>query len=157
PVFVITVAAVVGSWREGPLWFWPSRVAVALLAAGFGAIPWLWANVGTGFKSIQSSSFSGHHTVVSHEFGARFSHFFQHGLQVLQGTALDGHNPIGSPIGSLLILCGEALIVVAVVACFVTPGRSRAIGLAVVAFPFVYAASPASWYWFDGRYAMYFP
>jgi len=32
-----------------------------------------------------------------------------------------------------------------------------AAGVAVVAFPFLYAAFPTSWYWVDGRYGVYLP
>ena len=44
----------------------------------------------------------------------------------------------------------------AAVLCIRRPGRRRVIGLTLVAFPFVYAVNPLTW-WLDGRYSIYLP
>ncbi len=63
----------------------------------------------------------------------------------------------GSPSGYRLLLavvvCGAiGVLVIALGLCLARGGRCAAIALALLAFPFVYAASPATWYWQDGRY-----
>ena len=45
------------------------------------------------------------------------------------------------------------ILAVALVLCLLRDATSRIIAVAVLAFPLLFALSPATWYWGDGRYA----
>jgi hypothetical protein len=57
---------------------------------------------------------------------------------------------------TVLVIVGVT-VVAAVVLCLARRGRTRSIGIAIVAFPFLFVLSPASWNWQDGRYDSYLP
>jgi hypothetical protein len=91
--------------------------------------------------------------------------FFQ--ISVLVETnlklAVSGHDLVGSPGGAVwfrlvmdgLIVAVALVLAAAFLLCLATRARAVAIASAVAVFPLLYAASPATWYWEDGRYATY--
>lgn len=157
PAGALLIAAIAGPRQQRAKWFWPIRLSLTLVATIVGALPWLWVNLGDGFRSLATSSFPGGHSPNNHGYGARLSDFGHHALPLVTGTALPGHNALPGVLGPVLIFVGIVLTVGCVMICMVTPGRAQAIGLGLVAFPFLYALNPATWYWVDGRYAMYLP
>jgi hypothetical protein len=143
--------------RSGWVRRWPSRVAVAIVAAGVGAFPWLWANARSGFASLHTASFAGARAPANGGYGDRLSTFFTHvlpmQLNLVQPVA--GRSVLHATTATV---ARDALFVVfgaAIVLCVVRGGRALSLVLGVVAFPFLYALQPGTWYWVDGRYAVY--
>jgi hypothetical protein len=144
----------------------PSRLgALALLVVGglVGSLPWLYANVHTGFASLKSSSLPANGGAT---YGERLSVFFhdmlplQLGVRTVFTGAWVGGNVVGQLLYAVVVLviaaaCARAVWVAA-------SGERRtlvpaALATGVVAYPFLYAAAPGTAYWFDGRYGVYFP
>lgn len=132
---------------------WPSLTGVALLVltAALGALPWLIANVGRGFPSLQPTT-----QPHASTFLGRLSVFFGDVLPLVVGLRLRGSgawlvNPV---LGVALygVLGGSLLIWIAWLAL-----RRQAAPLVifVLLFPLAYAYSPFAWFWKDGRYAVY--
>jgi hypothetical protein len=151
PVLVL-VAPVL--WRRRASWAWlaPS----AQISGGFllGSLPWWWASIQTHFTTLQ---FQG----GSSSLGARLSVYLrwvlptQLGLrQYGSGAALffSGHR---LAFYALYGLCALVLTASAIAAMAVG-GARRAIGAATAASPVIYVLSPATLYWQDGRFAIYF-
>jgi hypothetical protein len=148
------------SWRQR--WSGPWRVTPLLLTvagAVVGALPWFYANLRSGFASL--------HLGVRPPVGytQRLSIFFhaalpsQLGLRNVPGGAWVGGTAVGEALYAVaLVLLALMLVRVAWMA---RRGRVAAplvaAGVAVVAFPFLYAYFPTSWYWTDGRYGVYLP
>ncbi len=131
---------------------------MAVLVVGFlvGALPWIWANVRSGLASLDTGPLSTHTPYVG--YAGRLDLFFRYVLPMSLGLdrADDGRPLLGSGerLGLLIFL---GVLVVALVLCILRGGPSLALALGVLAFPFLYAWSPASWAWEDGRYATYLP
>jgi hypothetical protein len=137
---------------------------VTLVVAGglVGSLPWWYANVHTGFASLQSSSLPANGGAT---YGERLSVFFHDMLPMQLGvrTVLSGDWVGGPTVGQLLY----AIVLVLVAAAVVRAGwvaltdRTNLVPLAVavgvVAYPFLYAAAPGTAYWYDGRYGIYLP
>lgn len=143
----------------------PTRwVALALVAVGglVGSIPWWYANAHTSFASIRSSSFPAN---AGATYGGRLSVFFHYMLPMQLGvrTVLTGTWVGGPAVGKLLYAVVLVLIAAAATrAVWVAVGRRTefvpaALALAVVVYPFLYAAAPGTAYWNDGRYGIYLP
>ena len=140
-------------------------VALALTAGGalVGSMPWWYANAHTGFASLQRSSFPANGGAT---YGARLSVFFHYTLPMQLGvrTVLRGTWVGGPAIGKLLYAvmlapdcrgrhpCG--LDRRSTVRAEFVP---LALAVAVVVYPFLYAAAPGTAYWNDGRYGIYLP
>jgi hypothetical protein len=83
----------------------------------------------------------------------------QLGLRTVPGGAWLGGNPLGQALFGVVLVALAVMLVRA--AWMARLGRAAAplvaSGVAVVAFPFLYAIFPTSWYWADGRYGVYLP
>ena len=145
-------------------WSAPWHVsAFALTAVGaiVGALPWLSSNVRSSFASLRL----GNPAPPQFGYWSRVSIFFhdvlpsQLGLRTIPGGAWLGGSTVGH---TLFVVILVVLAIMLVRAAWVARlGRATApllaAGLAVVAFPFIYAYFPTSWYWVDGRYGVYLP
>jgi hypothetical protein len=163
PVGVILVGCWVrlrdpGGFRSAP---WrPGPVVLVAVGAVVGALPWLYANVNSGFATLRRSNIP---SAPGEGYTARLSIFFhdtlplQLGLRSLFTGAWIGSQTLGLMAYGLLAL----LLVAAVVEICrsLRTGRRAvpAVGLAagLVVLPFLFAAFPSSWYWLDGRYGGY--
>jgi Dolichyl-phosphate-mannose-protein mannosyltransferase len=129
--------------------WWPGLVT-ALTAAAVGMLPWIWANVGSGLASLHSNR------PERMTYFGRLNTFFEYVLPMETGLrkADSGVWIFGSDhlIALLLVV---ALLVVSLELCLLRGGASAVIALSTMAFPFLYALSPASWAWHDGRYGCY--
>ena len=137
-----------GHWRQ-----WRG---IALAAATFvaGSAVWTYANVHSGFQSVQSPDWAGTST-----YGSRLGFFFQTGLPFSLGLR---HNWTakwfgGAPAGRLLFAAGIVIVVVSLVLA-VRRIRSSAsiIVLLVVVAPFLFAWFPGNWELNEGRYLYFF-
>lgn len=145
-------------------WLWRGRhdppvlarraaaAAGGLLAAGAGALPWLWDNVTSGFPSLKLSSFDAPGAVPPYR--ARLVDVF-HGavptvldLRVPRSGAWDV--PAGLGVVALVVLGGA--IVAAAAWQLWRRGDGSAVAAGVVAYPFVLAAAPSSVAWQSARY-----
>ena len=83
----------------------------------------------------------------------------QLGLRTIPGGAWVGGTTVGHTLFVIVLFLIAAMLLRA--AWMARLGRVAAplvaAGVAVVAFPFVYASFPTSWYWIDGRYGVYLP
>ncbi len=129
---------------------WPRPVLVCIGCAIVGALPWIWANVGSGLASLKSF------TPILEPYTGRLSDFFHYVLPMefdLIRTG-DGARFFGSAepylYGLRLFLLGAAILL-----CAARGGPSLALAAGVVALPFIYAISPFTWEWEDGRYGNY--
>jgi hypothetical protein len=120
-----------------------------------GALPWLWANVTSGFASL-TSPLSGLKATLT--YGGRLSVFFDHALPIELGLQRPGtgSHVFGSfyPVALWLSL---AVVAASLLLCILRGGPSLALAIGVMAFPFLYAFSPLSWFWQDSRYIVYLP
>jgi hypothetical protein len=132
-------------------------VAIVVVAAVVAALPWLWANVRSGFMSLRPSALSGQSTPAGQDFATRLSTFFHHSVPMLFNLLqpLSGVSLFGTRLGELLHYVLLLLLVVALALGVMRGGRALAIVVGVAAFPFLYAFQPGTWYWQDGRYAVY--
>ena len=145
---------VVAWWRDRT---WSLRARRALLVLGgavVGSLPWWWFSLRTGFDTLRN------HGTMPSTYGERLGVFFSHVLPQMAGLqqTLTGRGiGVGTDgPGHLVAVVGlSTLIVAAALSAIVVGGPRRAIGLAVLLSPFAYAASPAAWYFADGRYAIY--
>jgi hypothetical protein len=135
---------------KGPRWVRLLLIGVA--AACIGALPWLWANLRSGFASFNQTSY-----VHEPGFTERLRLFFHYSVGMLFSlrATFSGDWLLWRPLSVALLIVVVGSLAVAVVLCLRRGGRSLAIALAVVAFPLLVAYSPASWYWQDGRYVGY--
>ncbi len=149
-------------WTVG--WLWrarsePSalrrRAAAAgggLLAAGVGALPWLWDNVTSGFPSLEVSKADLPGVVPP--YGARLGDFFRGALP----TVLDLRVPrsgawdVPAALGIVaLVVLGVALAAAALWQLW-RRGDGSAVAVGTLAYPFVLAATPVSADWLSARY-----
>ncbi len=81
--------------------------------------------------------------------------FFEYTFPMLGGVRhLESGTWLLGPAFVSLVLAVEIVVVVgAVYLCLTGPVRAKAIAGALVVSPFLLVASPATWYWEDGRYA----
>ena len=158
---------VLGAVFGGRLAFgrWLTRLAAGSAALVLGALPWLWANVNSGFLSLKPSSFpSGTLSSLNTGYWGRMSVFFHFSLptelnvrRLVTGDFLLGTSGSGGAhalsVSLTILIC--AILVLSVVVCATRGGRWLAVATAVVAFPFLFAAQPGTWYWTDGRYVTF--
>ena len=145
PTFLILVGAFIKKPRIR-VWWW--RVAVAIAGFVVGALPWLWANFGSHFASLD-----GHPTIT---FGQRLSAFFEGALPLELGIRQRGGAWLFGQLHTLVFCAVLLLVVAAVVLSFARGGRSAALACGVVAFPFLWTTLSASGKWHDGRYMGFF-
>ena len=171
--FVVPAAVLlVASWDrllasptpDASRWSAPRRVTPLLLSAVgvvIGALPWLYANARSGFASLHL----GNPAPPEFGYGARVSIFFhdvlpsQLGLRTLPGDAWIDGSTVGHAVFAVILVALAVMLTRS--AWMARLGRAAtpllAAGVAVVAFPFLYAIFPTSWYWADGRYGVYLP
>lgn len=127
-----------------------SHVAIALAGAVVGAGAWLEVNLRRHFLSL--------HSGVQPDPGMlrHLKVFADHAFPLLIGLQLrvSGNWLFGNAFGPLVnvVAIGAGVIVLAQLV-----RRREAIGVVVfcVVGPIIYGLSPFSWYWADGRYAVY--
>ena len=131
---------------------WVRLLLIGVAAACIGALPWLWANLGSGFASFNQTAY-----VHEPGFTERLRLFFHYSVGMLFSlrATVSGDWLLWRPLSVALLIVVVGSLAVAVVLCLRSAGRSLAIALGVVAFPLLVAYSPASWYWQDGRYVGY--
>ena len=134
---------------------WTGNILVVVLAATLGALPWIWANVRSGLASIGPNAI--HLAPGSPDFASRLHLFFEYssGLLLSLRAVDNGNWLLAEPVAVAVELVIVTLLAVSVVLCVLRGGRSLALASGVVAFPFLVAFSPATWYWEDGRYIGY--
>jgi hypothetical protein len=149
-----------GSVRSAS-WRW-SSAALVLFGVIVGSLPWWYANAHTGFVSLQRSSLPSNGGIT---YATKLSVFFHDMLPLQLGlrTAEGGNWVGGTSVGVTLYVAALVLIAAALVhsvRLFVRDSNQLvplAFALAVVCYPFVYAAAPGTGFWIDGRYGIYFP
>ncbi len=123
---------------------------VGIVAAAIGASAWIEANVVSHFASLRSGVQPDpgilHHLKV----------FVQHAIPLLLGLQLKmtGRWIIGLTAGNIVNYLAVALCVALVVVLAV---RREAMFLVIFCLfaPLIYGLSPFTWYWNDGRYAVF--
>ena len=123
------------------------RLATALAAAVVGALPWIWASVASNSAGVPPSPMS---------YTSRLTTFFTHVLPMLLGLRVEGAGVWegGRNLGLVVYLALLVFLVTSAVLLAARVPDARILVLAVVLFPFIYAAFPTSWFWNDGRYAL---
>jgi len=144
---------------------WVLRLGATVVSAAVGALPWLWANVNSGFASLRPAAFGGTSSVSNPGYVGRLVLFVRFTVPMQLDLRIPwwGRWVIGGPKASvsaefaLLVLSGVICLVLAtcVVLCALRGGRCLALLVALAAFPFLYAYNPGTWFWQDGRYALY--
>jgi hypothetical protein len=146
PVLIVVVAeSVLGRIRVTL-----TEVGLAVLALVLGAMPWIVPNLSSGGASLHS--------------GPQPDAGFLSHLETLRLHVLPIYLGLALPVSGRFVLPHEigraieyAIAILGVAVCAILLRRRSAwllVAMAVL-FPFVYAASPATWYWQDGRYAIY--
>jgi len=118
------------------------HLAVATPAAVVGALPWLWANAGTGLASLEPAA-------DRTTFGDPLPIFFEYGLPMVLGLRAPITLAWELPAADLLyalVVVGLAVLVVA------GPRRLGLVRFAVGAFPLVFALLPTTYYYGEPRY-----
>jgi hypothetical protein len=165
PVLLLVGSAVIRTPQGLRFRHWGSKLGVSGVAFIVGALPWIWANVGSGFASLDSNKFPGTGSPSNPGYFGRLAIFFKDALPLqldLRQLGI-GSFVFGAPGSSLvhrvalLLLMTSILIVVVlcIVLCLLERGRAAAIGVAALAFPFLVALQPGTWFWVDGRYTVY--
>jgi hypothetical protein len=130
----------------------PTAVLLTAAMALVGALPWLVANVGHGYPSLRTQALHTYGTTWTGRLGT----FFGHVAPLIFGVRLRGSGDwLAGPSAGTLIYLLLACLVLAWVVRLALGGRAAVLVVFVALFPFAYAYSPASWYWQDGRYAIY--
>ena len=127
-------------------------VAALVAGAGAGAAPWLWANAGSGFASLDPHAYMG--TQIASTFGSRLGTFFARVLPMQFGLfePVSGYPHAGEPAVYGFLL---AALILAGVLAWRSGAAGRALVAGLVTFPVLYALQPGTWYWYDGRYAVF--
>jgi 4-amino-4-deoxy-L-arabinose transferase-like glycosyltransferase len=126
-------------------------VALFVATAALGALPWLVANVGRGYPSLQPARLAHDTTWVG-----RLGTFFGHVAPLVFGVRLRGSGDwLFGPAFGVTLYCLFAVFVLTWVVVLVLRRRAGLLVVFVVLFPLAYAYSPFSRYWNDGRYAVY--
>jgi hypothetical protein len=138
--------------------------ATAITAGGtlLGSMPWWYANIQSGFASLQVPASQGTGGIG---YGDRFTVFFHYmlpiqlGLRTVPGAPWVGGAHLGHVLYALALVLVTACLVRAVWLVRDDPSTLTPLALAagIVAFPFIYAAVPAAAYWVDGRYGLFLP
>ena len=153
PAMALLGAAVMRSRRDAK---WRAGALITLGAAIMGSFPWLWSNVNSGLASLKTGPNASHGGFANH-----LTLFVHYTLPMLAGlrTADSGRWILNSPSTRVFarILFAVVLAVVAalLLLCLRRGGRALAVVAGVLLFPILYAFSPYTWYWQDGRYASY--
>ncbi|MGH9061067.1 MAG: hypothetical protein ACRDZY_16370, partial [Acidimicrobiales bacterium] len=135
-----------------------SHLLVMVATFVVGALPWWWTNLHTHFASLSPSASP---TYIHASYLGRLSVFFVKTLPMMFGLRLPGSGAwLGGRSGPVLYVLAAAVVAAACLwglAHVRDPARTghAACGLAVLAFPFEYAAFPATSFWSDGHYGVF--
>ncbi len=130
----------------------PLDLVAGVAVAVVSDLPWLWDNVGHGFPSLRHSpqgpgtgGFVNHLRILASKVLPMLL-----GLRLRASGSWLFYAPLAKGLYVLAVIAG----VVFLVACVL---RRRAVVLVVFAVlgPLIYAYSPFTWYWQDGRYALF--
>ncbi len=134
---------------------WVTPALVALGAFAVGALPWIWANVRSGFASLDQAPYE---KLTHLGYGGRLRVAVEYLLPLELGLRRggDGHELLGGAYPVVLVIF-LAFLVAALVLCLARGGAAMALAIGVLAFPLVYAVAPLTWFWQDGRYGIYLP
>jgi 4-amino-4-deoxy-L-arabinose transferase-like glycosyltransferase len=160
PVGILLIASGWRSWHRR-LRSWIAPACVATLCALISALPWIWVNVRTNLASLRIGTFhTGPHVTHAGNLGIFFhrAFFIELGLQYPYTGAWivgNGHSVVSQLTLVLLLVVVISVIAVSLVISLVRDAKSRVIAVACLGFPILYAASPATGYWGDGRYVVY--
>ena len=121
---------------------------IAILPAMVGAAPWLRVNIADDWKSLNAGALGNPHTTYIH----RLYVFAGEGLGSILGLHINGRwrGPLHTPLFPV------ALVVIVLLIAARPPLRKRALlVVALVVYPFVFAAFPTSWTVGEGRYVLF--
>ena len=141
-------------WRSGGLKERLARLGVAAVAFIVGSLPWWWVSFHDHFATLSTKM--GHQTTIV----SRLSVFFNDVLPMQFGF-IRFDDPVGLfvPRGGIrhdgVMVLLVVLLGASALSAVMAGGARRGIGLTMLVAPLIYAASPASWFWIDGRYAVY--
>jgi Dolichyl-phosphate-mannose-protein mannosyltransferase len=143
-----------GAWIRARL----ARLGLVVLTFVVGALPWIWDNVMTHFASLNTASLEGGtQGTLWVQLSTHFHPFILYvlpmelGLREQQSGAWFGDEVISYVVAVLVF----ALLALSLITCLWKPGRSRAIAISALFFPILYSINPGTWFWQDGRYAVY--
>jgi hypothetical protein len=156
PSIFILVGVVARHFSKKELGYYVKRVPCLILGFLIGSLPWIWANVNSHLLSLKSSVFSV--PPNSPDYVGRLHLFFKYTVPMLTSLRLLGPTAQWIYARKLSIFFMAVIAVTLVCSALVAikrGGRYLAILAAVVMFPFIYAYSPGTWYWYDGRYSVY--
>jgi hypothetical protein len=152
PAALLVLVAIFQSRTTARSGHWLRNSLIGAGAMVVGALPWLWTNVHSGFASLKSSTFNV--PAGAPHYAGRLRLFFHFSIPILfslrsgsVGTWLYQRDISIAILAVLLLVLAAALVL-----CFLSGWRQRAIAFGVVVFPFLVVISPATWFWEDGRY-----
>lgn len=140
--------------------FDPLPASLVVAGALVGSAPWWYANFRSGFASLKVSS-AGIGQAPSYwtRLGVFFSHALpvEFGLQYMSTGDWFGGTGFAATLYAFTVVLIAVLILRGLLA--LRHGRDGVLqfclAVALVEFPFLYAAIPGSGYWQDGRYGVY--
>ena len=163
PAGLVLIGAIATSSMAARAWFWIRHLALVLAGFVVAALPWLWFNVQSGFASLQSAQFPGSAGPENHGFGSRLDIVVQGAIPIqlnlrrlLSGQWLwNGPSRVDTLAMYAVGAVALTVVVGSVILCALRGGRGWAMAGALVAFPFLAAAQPGTWYFVGGRYELY--
>jgi hypothetical protein len=130
--------------------------AVAVVSFFLASLPWWYTSVTDHFKTLRNTSapFGPDNTYLH-----RLQIFFSHVLPMLLGLRIEGSgNWLGGPVLGPLLYVLALIAIVGMASCAVNSTK-KAIPLTAiaVAYPFIFAAFKATYFWNDARYGLFLP
>jgi hypothetical protein len=152
---LVAVAAFRAHDQAGVVVRWWPRLGVALVTASIGALPWVWANVASGWQSIRDNSVTV--PVGSPDYGGRVRIVIEFMLPMLMGfrRMITGQWLGHVALSLLLLSLFLAVIALALALCLRRGLKGGVVAGAVLVMPFLMSLSPATFFWRDGRYAVF--
>ncbi len=143
---------VANAWWPHPQWRRVLKQA-AVMASGFvtGAFVWIWVTIASSGSTLKPQP-------AQQGVLLRFAGFFRHTLPQEFGFRVYSTGSYTIPSHAITwFLYGVALVFLGscTYGALRAGGVARALGITVVLSPVIYALNPATWYWLDGRYALF--